>query len=170
MEVFACIILALTGILVIIAYFTSFRKSRNKSITKHPLWLGLKPNFIKIILFLQALAAIGFLVGTIGTLAQPGFDVLQTFMIFIFLFFAMVWPISVSENYVKTTCSSLVAVALSSLALLIISCVKNYPVWISIAWGFLVFNSVFSDAILWNSLYIMKHQSDPDYFTDLFRI
>lgn len=157
------IILFLLGISVFVSYYIVFVKlyKSNKSYINHEFWFGIDRNIVKILVFFQFLAVIGFLISVIPLILNvPSQGILKNnlFLILcVFFISAIIWPFATYYKKHLLVVLSLIFTAISSILLLAGSIEDKNPKWYVVLGSFLLsIITVLGDGVLWNANYIYK--------------
>ena len=163
LDVSKIVILAIAGLLVLVSYYIVFFKlyKSTKSYMTHDFWFGIDTTVVKMLMFFQILAVIGFLMCVIplvidipksGVLSEYLFAVILTFFIS-----AIIWPFATYYKMHVLVVVSLLFTAFASILLLAGSIEDTKPKWYIVLGALLLCNvTVLGDGVLWNANYIYK--------------
>jgi hypothetical protein len=159
--------LIILAIGVLLSYYIVFGRlydSSGYSYYNHPFWFGLKESFVKIIVFFQVLALIGFVVSNTYWYNEPPVGGIMSYnnMLFYtlaaFFICSIIWPFAVYYKQRFISVISLVIVAIASILLLAGSIEEsNNRLYVILGFFFLCIITVLGDAVVWNSNYISKN-------------
>jgi hypothetical protein len=154
------VVTILGGIGVIASYIWVFSKNKGNYVT-HEYWYGLDESVVKLLIFFQVLAAIGFLMAIltwiiappVGGVLDPWYA-LPTTLLFFFIT-AIIWPFATHFEIEWLVVLSLIGTAICTIVLLAGSVEENNPRWwVVLGLMLLSIVTVLSDAIIWNANYI----------------
>ena len=156
-------VLLLLGLMVLVSYYIVFVKlyKSTKSYIEHEFWFGIDTTIVKMLVFFQVLAIVGFImsvsslirnVPTTGILSKYLFSVLCLFFVS-----AIVWPYATYYKQPIIVVASLVCTAIASILLLAGSIESDQPKWY-IVLGLILLSivTVLGDGVVWNANYIYK--------------
>jgi len=157
------IVLILLGISVLVSYYIVFVKlyKSKKSYINHEFWFGIDEKIVKILVFFQILAVIGFLISIIPLIFNvPTHGILSNnlfIILCVFFISAIIWPFATYYKKHILVVLSLIFTAISSILLLAGSIEDKNPKWY-IVLGTLLLSivTVLGDGVLWNANYIYK--------------
>jgi len=118
-------------------------------------------NIVKILVFFQFLAVIGFLISVIPMVFDvPSQGILKNnlfLILYVFFISAIIWPFATYYKKHILVVLSLIFTAISSILLLAGSIEDKNPKWYVVLGSFLLsIVTVLGDAVLWNANYIYK--------------
>jgi hypothetical protein len=157
-------ILCFLGFIVLLFYYIFLIKDSKNDYITHPFWFNMNPDVIKMLIFFQLFAVIGFILTISLWIINPPKQgiVLGNNLFYIlicFLVSAAIWPVTTYYKIHWLVISSLIFTAISSIFLLAGTVEENpndvrwYKV---LGMMCLCLVTVFGDAVLWNANYI-KH-------------
>jgi hypothetical protein len=160
------IILLFSALGLMVSYYIVFfklYKSTSKSYSTHEFWFGMNEKFVNILIYLQLLAAVGFIVSISSWIKEPpkggimGKKHYIFFTLLIFFIGSIIWPFAVFYKKPIIAVTSLIFVAISSILLLAGSIEEKNSRWYVILGLMCVcLVTVLGDSVLWNANYISK--------------
>lgn len=163
------LILLILAISVLVTYYFYLIKDSHTSYINHPFWFNTPENIVKILIFFQIFAAIGFLTTISSWLINPPKKgIMKDNMLFytlcLFFISAIAWPIATHHKSHFLTVFSLILTAIASILLLAgtIEEDKNDIKWYKVLGMLcLCITTVLGDGVIWNANYILaiKEQS-----------
>lgn len=158
-------ILVCLCIVVLTVYYLYLIKDSTSDFISHPFWFDMNKDVIKIIMFFQIFAVIGFITAVYSWIQNPPEKgIMKGSMLFftlaLFLLSAAAWPVVTYYKMPIASVSCIILTALASILLLAGSIQEEENVkWYRVlGLLFLCSVTVLGDGVLWNLNYIQQQK------------
>ena len=162
MNISQIIISSLFGFIVLLFYYIFLVKDSKYGYVNHPFWFNMNEDVVKMLIFFQLFAVVGFIVTIYFWIINPpkqGIMVGNNLFYTILMFFisAAIWPVATYYKIHWLVVTSLIVTAISSI-LLLAGTIEENPDdvrWYKVL-GILCLClvTVLGDGVLWNANYI----------------